>query len=279
MDLSAENDIALIQRGACTFALKAQNAEAAGGEAVIIFNQGNDPTRMDLIVGTLGPDSGVTIPVVGASFDQGFALAQEGATASVKVRESGTRTDSNVIAELPGKNRNNIVMAGAHLDSVTEGPGINDNGSGSAALLETALMMQNLRPQNTVRFAWWASEELGLVGSTQYVEGLSEEDVRRSRSTSTTTWSDLPTTSSWCTTQTSRPSRLRCRCRRAQRPSRISMSRTTPRSVGLRRLGVLGPQRLPGIHRGRHPRGWTVHRRRGGQDRGAGDQSASCVGR
>ena len=64
-----------------------------------------------------------------------------------------TRTDYNVIAELPGKNTDNVVMAGAHLDSVIEGPGINDNGSGSAALLETALMMANLKPENTLRFA------------------------------------------------------------------------------------------------------------------------------
>ena len=78
-----------------------------------------------------------------------------------------TRTDYNVIAELPGKNPNNVVMAGAHLDSVIEGPGINDNGSGSAALLETALLMANLNPQNTLRFAWWAAEEQGLVGSAR----------------------------------------------------------------------------------------------------------------
>ena len=61
-----------------------------------------------------------------------------------------TRTDYNVIAELEGKNADNVVMAGAHLDSVIEGPGINDNGSGSAALLETALLMANLNPENTL---------------------------------------------------------------------------------------------------------------------------------
>ena len=64
-------------------------------------------------------------------------------------------------------------MAGAHLDSVIEGPGINDNGSGSAALLETALLMANLNPENTLRFAWWAGEEQGLLGSADYVAGLS----------------------------------------------------------------------------------------------------------
>ena len=90
-----------------------------------------------------------------------------------------TRTDFNVIAELPGTNTDNVVMAGAHLDSVTEGPGINDNGSGSAALLETALMMANTKPENTLRFAWWAAEELGLLGSADYVAGLPQEELDR----------------------------------------------------------------------------------------------------
>ena len=80
---------------------------------------------------------------------------------------------------MEGKNDANVVMAGAHLDSVIEGPGINDNGSGSAALLETALMMANSNPENTVRFAWWAGEEQGLVGSTDYVAGLSQAERDR----------------------------------------------------------------------------------------------------
>jgi Zn-dependent M28 family amino/carboxypeptidase len=97
----------------------------------------------------------------------------------VKVLPAETRTDYNVIAELPGKNEDNVVMAGAHLDSVIEGPGINDNGSGSAALLETALLMANLNPENTLRFAWWAAEEQGLVGSADYVAGLSQAERDR----------------------------------------------------------------------------------------------------
>ena len=179
LDFSGEGDVALIQRGTCSFALKAQNAEAAGAEAVIIFNQGSDPTREGLIVGTLGANSGVTIPVVGASFAQGVALSAEGATARVRVLPSETRTDYNVIAELPGKNTDNVVMAGAHLDSVTAGPGINDNGSGSAAILEVALKLAKVKPENTLRFAWWGAEELGLVGSTAYVEGLSRAELDR----------------------------------------------------------------------------------------------------
>ena len=189
IDWSGDNDIALIQRGTCFFGTKAYYAEQAGAEAVIIFNQGNTPDREGLIVadatsidppipGAPGP---VThgIPVVGASFQQGVALAQPGSTAFVEVLPSETRIDYNVIAELPGKNEDNVVMAGAHLDSVTEGPGIQDNGSGSAALLETALMMANLNPENTLRFAWWAAEEQGLVGSADYVEGLSQAERDR----------------------------------------------------------------------------------------------------
>jgi Zn-dependent M28 family amino/carboxypeptidase len=188
IDWSGDADIALIQRGTCFFGDKAHNAELAGAEAVIIFNQGDTPDREGLIVadatsitlpdGTTGTITH-NIPVVGASFADGVALAQPGSTAFVKVLPTERRTDYNVIAELPGKNEDNVVMAGAHLDSVTEGPGIQDNGSGSGALLETALMMAKLKPQNTLRFAWWAAEELGLLGSTDYVEGLSPAERDR----------------------------------------------------------------------------------------------------
>ena len=70
-------------------------------------------------------------------------------------------------------------MSGAHLDSVTSGPGINDNGSGSAALLETALQMAKVKPVNTVRYAWWGAEESGLLGSTAYVADLSPAERDR----------------------------------------------------------------------------------------------------
>ncbi|HZB48627.1 MAG TPA: M28 family peptidase, partial [Mycobacteriales bacterium] len=187
LDFSGPNDIALIQRGGpsppiCGFAVKAANAQAAGAEAVIIFNQGNTPAaddRFGLIVGNATGTVPLTIPVVGASFADGVALAQPGSTARVRVLPSETRTDVNVIAELPGRNADNVVMAGAHLDSEVLGPGINDNGSGSAALLETALTMAKVTPENTLRFAWWGAEESGLVGSTAYVEGLSAAELDR----------------------------------------------------------------------------------------------------
>jgi len=174
LNFTGPSDIALVQRGTCGFVVKAQNAEAAGAEAVVIMNQGDavgPGDRFGPVNPTIAPYE-ANGPVVGTSFDAGVSLAQAGSTAVVEVLDPETRTDYNVIAELPGENQNNVVMAGAHLDSVTAGPGINDNGSGSAALLETALMMANTKPENTLRFGWWAAEEEGLVGSTSYVEKL-----------------------------------------------------------------------------------------------------------
>lgn len=165
--------IALLQRSTCTFADKVLNAQAAGASAVIIFNQGNTPEREGLIVGTLG-DVEAAVPVVGASFDSGAALAQPGARATVTVPEPQQQTQYNLLAESVGGDPANVVMAGAHLDSVQAGPGINANGSGASALLEVALQMAKVKPRNKLRFAWWGAEEAGLVGSTAYVDGLSE---------------------------------------------------------------------------------------------------------
>ncbi|MDR6904409.1 Zn-dependent M28 family amino/carboxypeptidase [Agromyces sp. 3263] len=171
LDFSGDNDIALIQRGTCEFGVKATNAQTAGAEAVIIFNQGNTELRSGLVTGTLFGinQTPLSIPVVGASFADGAALAQAGSTAHIVVDSPESRPQVNVIAELPGKNDDNVVMAGAHLDSVLAGPGINDNGSGSSALLEIAQQISKLKPENTIRFAWWGAEESGLLGSRAYV--------------------------------------------------------------------------------------------------------------
>lgn len=173
--------IALMQRGTCPFATKALNAEAAGAAGVVIFNQGDLDTdaRKGLIVGTLGGSNVVGIPVVGASYDQGAALSQPGSTANVFVPAPEERPQKNVIAEKTGVNDDNVVMAGAHLDSVQAGPGINDNGSGSAALLDLAEKISKLEPQNTIRLAWWGAEESGLIGSEEYVAELSQEEKDR----------------------------------------------------------------------------------------------------
>jgi Zn-dependent M28 family amino/carboxypeptidase len=167
-------NIALIQRGTCTFAQKVENAEAAGAAAVIIFNQGNTPDREVLFIGTLLPYV-ASIPVVGASFADGQALAQPGSEATITVEPMQTTTLYNVIAESTTGDPKNVVMSGAHLDSVPAGPGINDNGSGSATMLEVAEQMSKVQPKNKLRFAWWGAEEEGLFGSIAYVNGLTRE--------------------------------------------------------------------------------------------------------
>lgn len=166
--------IALVQRGTCPFAAKAINAEQAGASGVIIFNQGDASAgdRFGVISPTLSPTPDnptvVDIPVVGTSFAAGQSLAQTGSTARVAVTFREV-TDYNVIGELEGEVDDNIVMAGAHLDSVPAGPGINDNGSGSAGLLDVVEAMGSSKPHNTVRFAWWGAEEIGLLGSSAWV--------------------------------------------------------------------------------------------------------------
>ncbi|MET8312404.1 M28 family peptidase [Micromonospora sp. NPDC005173] len=174
--------IALVQRGTCPFGQKVANAEAAGAIGAILMNQGNgDPVvnadRYTLFAGTLGAPVG--IPAVSVSY---FLGEQFATTPSLTVRitadtTSEVRSTENIIAESTNGRTDNVVMAGAHLDSEPDTAGINDNGSGSAALLEVALQMAKVKRNNQVRFAWWGAEESNLVGSTFYVNSLSEAQI------------------------------------------------------------------------------------------------------
>lgn len=171
-------NIALISRGACSFAIKATNAFNAGASGVIIYNN-----TTGTLNGTLSSTFALDIPVTSVTQTLGGDLAVA-ANAGLVMRLKtdtlrGTVTSYNVLAESKGGDENNVVMAGAHLDSVNAGPGIQDNGSGSAAILETALQMAKVKPRNKVRFAWWGAEEAGLVGSTHYVDNLSEAERDR----------------------------------------------------------------------------------------------------
>ena len=170
--------VAVIQRGACAFGQKATNAANAGATGVVIFNQGNTDDRKGLINATLGGDYAGGIPVVFTTYDIGAGwVDQKDLELRMVVDVVRERTETfNVIAETQRGDPDNVVMTGAHLDSVFEGAGVNDNGSGSAALIELALQMKKARPRNQVRFAWWGAEEAGLVGSTYYVNNLSEEE-------------------------------------------------------------------------------------------------------
>ena len=168
----------------------------------------------------------ITVPVVGTSFAAGELLARPGSTATVAVVND---PQANVIAELEGRNDDNVVMAGAHLDSVPAGPGINDNGSGSAALLELAQQIAKLKPENTLRLAWWGGEESGLVGSTAYVNGLSQAERDRIALYMNYDMVGSPNYifMVYDADQSSFPPPQGCRSPRARRRSRTCTSRTT----------------------------------------------------
>lgn len=174
-------NIALVLRGtpagfpvACTFRLKATNAVAAGASAVLVYN--NIP---GVINGTLAPPR-FDKSVMGLTQALGqalVALVPGGLTMHIKTDTiAEIRTTRNVIAETPGGDPNHVIVIGAHLDSVSRGPGINDNGSGSATLLEVAevFAQQGRVTRNKLRFAWWSAEEQGLLGSTFYVASLNQ---------------------------------------------------------------------------------------------------------
>jgi Peptidase family M28 len=157
---------------------------------VIIFNEGN-PGREALFIGTLGRP--FDIPVVGLSFPDAAALyaqIQAGDAVVVRVFTSTEidleRETTNILADSPQGNADRVVVVGAHLDSVSAGPGINDNGSGSSTILEVAEEMAELgiRPRQKLRFAFWGAAELGLIGSEHYVNSLSDEELQ-------TIWANL----------------------------------------------------------------------------------------
>ena len=165
--------VALIQRGTCDFVVKARNAETAGAEAVIIFNQGNTEDRMGLIGGTLG--SPVGIPVVDVSFADGVRILESDLPVTVTTdTQSEMRSTFNILADSPTGRSDRAVVVGAHLDGATAGEGMNDNGSGAATILEIAEQISalELEPTNRLRFAFWGAEESGLLGAEHYVANL-----------------------------------------------------------------------------------------------------------
>jgi Iap family predicted aminopeptidase len=166
--------VALARRGTCAFRVKALAAQRAGAAALLVAD-----TR--LVRGGTLARAGVRIPVLAVSAATAEAVAGERVRLRVDATTS-TRPSVNVLAEAGAAGAPRVVMAGGHLDSVPEGPGLNDNGSGVAALLETAQALGGGRPLpdgTALRFGFWGAEEVGLVGSRRYVEGLSGAERAR----------------------------------------------------------------------------------------------------
>ncbi len=175
-------NIALIQRGTCTFVQKVANAEAAGASAVVIFNEGN-PGRTGVFSGSLSGDE--TIPVLFTTYAVGTQLYGEYVpdtgpvlTIDVQAIEDPNRSDWNVIADSKGGDPNNILVIDAHLDAIY-GAGMLDNASGSATILDIAQQLQNTNTRNKLRFIWFGGEELGLLGSDYYVNNLPADELAK----------------------------------------------------------------------------------------------------
>lgn len=179
---SVAGNIAFIKRGVCPFGTKSEHAGQKGAIAAVVYNYEKDPVSGTL--GTPSPDHVAT-----------FGLSGEEAAPVLKKLEKSKRVDSiayidaevqqiltvNIVAQTAEGDPENCVMLGAHSDSVAEGPGINDDGSGTISLLEVATQLTKFNVTNCVRFAWWAGEEEGLLGSDYYVQSLSDEENQKIR--------------------------------------------------------------------------------------------------
>lgn len=173
--------IAVLQRGNCPIIDKFLNAQAAEAAAVAFISAppGADGAVFFNFDGIDVPTAGITLEAA-TTLVGGVADGDTGREARFRIDwRPGTYTTRNVIAETPTGDPDNVVVVGAHLDSVGVGPGINDNGSGSASILEIAEQMEKVKPRNKVRFMWFAAEESGLLGSEAYVDSLSEEELDR----------------------------------------------------------------------------------------------------
>ena len=179
--LGASGAIVLVDRGTCPFAEKQAAAAERGAVAMIVVNNADGEDLRDAYGGsTLGEETDVKIPVVGVTKADGDRLRTSPASTTIKLN-AGVRVERtrNVIAQTKTGSTHDVVMAGAHLDSVPEGPGINDNGSGVAAVLETAVQLGSSPPvRNAVRFGFWGAEEQGLKGSSEYVGTLDEQALK-----------------------------------------------------------------------------------------------------
>ena len=182
--LNVTNKIVLVERYRCpdqtTLAGRIRPAAAAGAANVIIYN--NVPAKVT--GGTLSaPDpvgyvpSGFINQVDGQALVARLQAGEEIIAHFQETQTFSTKITQNVFAETKDGDANNVIMLGAHLDSVQAGAGINDDGSGTSLLLEVSQALTKFKVKNKVRFAWWGAEENGLVGSKYYTENLPAKEV------------------------------------------------------------------------------------------------------
>lgn len=176
-------DFALVKRGECTFSEKIEAAYATGAAAILIYNDGVGD-RSGPFRGQFGTN--VPIPVFSLSYVIGSLLIYKVNATRFNDISLNLTVDTteytigafNLCAETTDSELEDTILVGSHLDSVDAGPGINDNGSGTATTLELAIQASlHLREsKHKMRFCWWGGEELGLLGSTHYVSHLDAEE-------------------------------------------------------------------------------------------------------
>lgn len=173
--LNAAGKIVLVLRGNCTFVEKGQLAKAAGVGGLILRNNVPGPP----VASRLAPTFETNPPALSLSQAAAAPIvdrltAGEAITATLDINViNEQRASDNVIATSRHGNQNKILLVGAHLDSVPAGAGINDDGSGTATILELAVQLSKFSGlKNAIRFAWWTAEEVGLIGSHFYVDHL-----------------------------------------------------------------------------------------------------------
>ncbi|EFQ86778.1 hypothetical protein CFE70_007841 [Pyrenophora teres f. teres 0-1] len=181
--LDVAGKIVLVQRGSCpdgtTLAGRMKPAAAAGASAVIIYAS----DTANVTGGTLSnpnPDYVSTGYISLADASPLVARLQAGEALTAHFQQTQTvetRITQNVFTETKDGDPTNVIMLGAHLDSVQAGAGINDDGSGSTLILELAKALRRFKVKNKVRFAWWGAEENGLLGSKYYTQNLAPADA------------------------------------------------------------------------------------------------------
>ncbi|CAE6354650.1 unnamed protein product [Rhizoctonia solani] len=199
--------IALVARGSCAFAIKSTLAKNAGAAGAIIYNnvanQGPISSRISYNV-----SESVPTVMIGLEAAEPF-IARLNASESSGPVVATLKVDSlvkdviseNIIAQTLWGNQNNVIHVGGHLDSVPAGPGVNDDGSGSATVAELLVQLAKFKPsKNAVRFSWWTNEgkstleykiEVQLMriyeqklesifsGSQYYVDSLSDAEKKK----------------------------------------------------------------------------------------------------
>lgn len=182
LDLTGK--IALLERGEISFAEKVINVTAKGAIGAIIYNH-----ESSKVGGSLGSLQQTSIPAIFLSKEHGNLLVthlksspKTNIILEVKGSETKQNTSHNVIAtKRPTQkvNDHEIIVIGSHHDSVAEAPGANDNASGTAMTLELARVLKDIPTDTEVRFIAFGAEEVGLIGSTHYVDGLPKDEISR----------------------------------------------------------------------------------------------------